>query len=154
MTESGKVAVSETQKRETLQSSITYDYETGKITLPEKTTGSILNQFLTTLILTLVIEGVVLVLFGFSFKKNWKVFLVANLITHAVLTFAVIAALNARGSELAFFIQFPVEIGIIIAETLIYIRWLTGRSTGRRCAYGIVANLASWGIGFLLVYLL
>jgi hypothetical protein len=79
------------------------------------------------------------------------VFLFTNLITQAVLTLAVGAALISSGSMMSFLIQIPVEIGIIIAETLIYRKWLKGRRIGRKCAYGIVANLASWGIGFLLL---
>ena len=38
---------------------------------------------------TLVIEGVILLLFGFSLKKNWKAFLLVNIITQIFLTVTV-----------------------------------------------------------------
>lgn len=150
VTQSGKVTVSETQTRKAYQDSITYDYATSKVSVPAKTYGSAGMQFLKTLIITLIIEGALLVIFGFSLRKNWKVFLFTNIATQALLALAIGAALISSGSMMSFWIQFPVEIGIIIFETLIYRKRLKERTPGIRSAYAIVANLASWGIGFLL----
>lgn len=47
---------------------------------------SYLIQFLTTCILTLIIEGIILILFGYKLKENYKVFLVVNIITQIALT--------------------------------------------------------------------
>lgn len=150
VTESGKVSVSDVYTRKALQSSITYDYKNGKVTIPQIWFSYII-QFLMTCIPTLIIEGFILLLFGFKIKENYKIFLLANLSTQAFLTFTLGVALILKGPFLAYFIQFPIEIVILIAETILYRRFLKGKSNGRKCVYGVVANIASWAVGFFLL---
>ena len=57
--------------RTVLQSSVTVDWETKSVEIPPAWIGYVL-QFLCTLLPTLVIEGVVLVLFGFSLETEPK----------------------------------------------------------------------------------
>ncbi len=150
VTESGKVSVSDDYTRHALQSRVTYDYSNGKITVtPIWISYSI--QFLTTCIPTLIIEGIILLLFGFKLKDNWKPFLLINVVTQVVLTLIVGVSLIKNGTTAAYSMQFPVEIAILITETILFRKFLTGKSNGRRCIYGIVANIASWAIGFFLI---
>ena len=149
VTESGKVSVSEAHTRRALQSSVTYDYATNKTTAPSIWTETAL-QFLITFSLTLLLEGIVLLLFRISLKENWKVFLLTNLVTQIVLTFTVGLALIKSGTILAILIQVPLEIIILSGETTAYRFLLKGVSNKRKTAYGLVANLVSWIMGLLM----
>ncbi|TYQ12849.1 UNVERIFIED_CONTAM: hypothetical protein Cloal_3886 [Acetivibrio alkalicellulosi] len=150
VTESGEVSVSDVYTRKAMQSSITYDYTTGDVTEPIVWISYII-QFLTTCIPTLIIEGFILILFGFKLKENWKVFLTVNLITQVALTAILGTTLIKSGPITAYIIQFPVELGIILFESILFARFLKGKSKSRRYVYGLVANLASWGVGFFLI---
>lgn len=148
VTESGDVSVSDTLNRQSLHSSVTYDYTSGKATTP-KLWISYLLQFLTTCIPTILIEGIILLLFGFKLKENYKVFLLINIITQVALTMTMGIALIRSGPIAAYIIQFPVEIVILVVEALVYYKYFKGKSAKRSLVYGIVANLVSWGLGFL-----
>ena len=150
VTQSGKVMVSDTYTRKALQSSITFDYKTGEAVVPNIFV-SYLIQFITTCIPTLIIEAPLLLLFGFKFKENYKIFFSVNIYTQLFLTVTLGTTLIRSGTLSADFTQFPVEIIILIAETAIYSKFLKGHSQKRRCAYGIIANLSSWVIGFFLL---
>ena len=150
VTQSGEIAVSDAYTRAALQSSITYDYATGKATVPSVFV-TYLIQFATTFLLTILIEGVILLLFRINLRENWKAFLITNLITQILLTFTVGIALIKGGTIGAYIVQFPVEIVIVIAETLVFRHFFKGVSGKRKVAYGITANLVSWLVGFLLI---
>lgn len=147
VTKSGKVTVSDTYTRKALQSSINYDYNTNKGHSPSLLFAYLL-QFSSTCIPTLIIELIILLLFGFKIKDNYKVFLLTNLATQIFLTVSLGSTLIIAGSLSACLAQFPVEIIILMVETMIYIQLLKGHTGKRRCAYGIVANLISWAVGF------
>ncbi len=147
VTESGKTILTEPIERQVLQSSVTLDCESGRLSQPSPAVALGVS-FLATLLPTLLIEGVLLLAFGFSLRQNWKVFLLANLVTQIALSLTVHLTMLTSGSISAHLIQFPVELAILIAETLFYRRFLTGRSRGRRTGYGICANLISWAAGF------
>ena len=79
--EDGETWVSPVLERTVLQSSVTVDYETKAVTVPPVWRAYAV-QLLTTLTTTLVIEGLLLALFGFwKQKRNWLVFLLVNLVT-------------------------------------------------------------------------
>lgn len=136
--------------RSALQSSVTVDWESKSVEVPPAWIGYVL-QFLCTLLPTLVIEGVVLVLFGFSWKQNRKPFLLVNLVTQGALAvyFSVTAVQSGVGWWY-FFLLVPAEIVIAFVEGGLYTRLLTG-SRRRAFAYGITANLCSALLGLLTV---
>lgn len=135
--------------RTALQSSVTVDWESKSVEVPPAWIGYVL-QFLCTLLPTLVIEGVVLVLFGFSWKQNRKPFLLVNLVTQGALAvyFSVTAVQSGVGWWY-FFLLIPAEIVIAFVEGGLYTRLLTG--SRRAFAYGITANLCSALLGLLTV---
>lgn len=137
--------------RTALQSSVTVDWETKSVEVPPAWIGYVL-QFLCTLLPTLVIEGVVLVLFGFSWKQNRKPFLLVNLVTQGALAvyFSVTAVQSGVGWWY-FFLLIPAEIVIAFVEGGLYTRLLTGGSPRRAFAYGVTANLCSALLGLLTV---
>ena len=153
VTESGDISVSKTMTRKALQSSVTYDFTTGIAEVPP-TYMTYIYQFLFTCCFTLLIEGLLLVLFGFKLKDNWKVVLITNVCTQIILTATVGATLVRRGSLAAFVMQFPVELAILIFESIIFGLLLKGGTKMKRYGYGIAANIASWvfGVVMLMVY--
>ncbi len=150
VTESGNVRVSEALTRKVLQSRVTFDYSTGEAVAPTAL-YSYSVQFLLTCALTLLIEGLLLLLFGFKLKENLKPFLLINYATQVFLTLTVGTVLIKTGTIGAFLVQFPVELIIIITEILLFRRFLTGRSKLRRTAYALTANLVSWIAGIILM---
>lgn len=148
VTESGSVRVSDEFTRRSMQSSITYDYQSGQAQIPPLWKQYAL-QLLCTLAMTLILEGGILLLFRFSLRKNGGQFLLTNLATQIVLTAVVGHALIAGGTISAFLTMIVCELAILAAETVVYAFWLREHSRSRRIAYGITANLISWAAGLL-----
>ena len=84
VTQSGEVWMSETLERKVLQASATLDWAAGTVKVPPVWVGYVL-QFLAALVPTLVIEGVLLLVFGFQWKRSWRAFLLVNLVTQGAL---------------------------------------------------------------------
>ena len=153
VTESGKTILTEPITRRVLQSSVTLDCAGGSLHQPAPALALGVS-FLATLLPTLLLEGILLLLFGFSLRANWKVFLLANLVTQIGLTLTVHLTMLTSGTISAHLIRVPAELVILVVETVVYRRFLTGQSPRRRTAYGILANLASWIAGFFSLDLL
>lgn len=153
-TESGKVWISGTMEREVLQSSVRVNYQEDvegiRVETPPVWVGYVL-QFLATFVPTVLIEGALLLLFGFSWKKNRRAFLLTNLVTQGFLAlYAAMTVLQHGVSAWSYFFLIPIELVIMLAETLIYRSRLTGQSRARAAWYGVCANAASALLGILL----
>lgn len=148
----GEIWVSEVLERKTLQSSVTVDYETKAVTVPPVWKAYAV-QLLCTLLTTLVIEGIVLVLYGFGRqKRNWPVFLLVNLVTQgglAVWTAHMFLSSGFWGWSVLALI--PAELVILIVEMGAYALLLTGQPRSRAAAYGFLANLFSAVLGLLAI---
>ena len=157
VTESGKVWVSDILNRRVLQSSVTVNWsdDTSAVTVsvPSTIPGYLL-QFVATLVPTLLIEGIILLLFQYSWKQNWKAFLFVNLITQGLLAIASsVYAIQSGPNMFSYLIFFlPAELFILIAEAYLYAGrgMLKGHSKKRAAAYAITANLASAVLGYYL----
>ena len=136
--------------RSVLQSSVTVDWADKSLEVPPAWVGYVL-QFLCTLLPTLVVEGVVLVLFGFGkLRRNWLVFLLVNLVTQGALAaYFSVTAVQSGVSWWYFFLLVPAEIVIALVEGGLYTRLLTGSTRRRAFAYGITANLCSALLGLV-----
>ena len=157
VTEPGKVWISDTLERKVLQSSVTVhwsdDAEHTAVTIPSTVTGYLL-QFLATLVPTLLIEGILLLLFQYSWKQNWKAFLLVNLVTQGVLA-AASSVLNLQNGAALwnyFLFLLPMEAVVLLIELYLYAGrgLLTGHSKGRAALYAVTANFASAVIGYYL----
>ena len=157
VTQSGKVWLSEALERKVLQSSVTVhwadDAESTTVTVPSTVTGYLL-QFLATLVPTLLIEGILLLLFRYSWKENWKAFLLVNLVTQGVLA-AASSVLNLQNGAALwnyFLFLLPMEAVVLLIELYLYAGrgLLTGHSKGRAALYAVTANFASAVIGYYL----
>ncbi len=157
VTESGKVWVSDILNRRVLQSSVTVNWsdDTSAVTVsvPSTIPGYLL-QFVATLVPTLLIEGALLLLFRYSWKKNWEAFLLVNVLTQGFLAVAsvYVTAHSGVSAWYLFFFLLPAELIILLVELYLYAGcgFLTGHSKGRAAAYAITANLASAVLGYYL----
>ncbi len=155
--ESGKVWVSDILNRRVLQSSVTVNWsdDTSAVTVsvPSTIPGYLL-QLVATLVPTLLIEGIILLLFQYSWKQNWKAFLLVNLITQGLLAIASsVYAIQSGPNMFSYLIFFlPAELFILIAEAYLYAGrgMLKGHSKKRAAAYAVTANLISAILGYYL----
>ena len=150
VTRSGEVWTSGALHRRALQSSVTVDWAAKTAAAPPVWRGYVL-QFLATLLPTLLIEGLLLLAFRFSWRQNWRVFLLVNLATQGAL--AVFMSVNVIRDGVGWWfliLLVPVELVIAFLEAGLYRKWLKGRSKGRAFAYGLAANAASALLGWFL----
>ena len=149
VTKSGETWISDVQQRQTLQSSttVTWDGENSASFVPPVFAAYAL-QFLSTFVPTVLIEGALLLLFGFSWKENRKVFLLTNLVTQGGLAlYIAFTVLNHGVSGWSYIFFAPIEIVITVFESAFYYRALKGQSKSCAMLYGICANAASALLG-------
>lgn len=150
VTPDNQIVVSEEIHKNAFDFTLDYDYLTGDIRI-EKLPDSYLKQYLSTCIPTLFLEGIVLLLFGFSLKKNWKPFVGINVITQIFLT-AAASVFITEGQVTGYLVIIPVEILIVLVEMLAFSILLTQHSKLRRIVFAITANLFSFLIGCALLF--
>lgn len=148
VTEDGQVHISEEFRRASMQSSITYDLQTGEAYVPPLW-HQYLAQFAVTFSVTFLLEGIVLALFGLFTKRNVLLFAAVNFVTQVFLTAVVGTALIQGGPFGSIFILLLCEIFVFAAESVAYAFLLQGRSRGRRIAYAICANAVSMTAGLV-----
>ncbi len=157
VTASGQVWVSDVLERRVLQSSVTVnwseDTSAATVSVPS-TIPAYLLQFIATLVPTLLIEGVLLLLFQYSWKENWRAFLFVNLITQGLLAIASSSYAIQRGPNMFSYLVFflPAELFILIAEVYLYAGcgMLEGQSKKCAAAYAVTANVVSAVLGYYL----
>jgi len=142
ITPDNRVVFSSELARQTYQHQLTYNYETGSIS-QRSIIMTYVIQFFSTLLPTLLIEGLILLLFGFSLMKSFKAFIWVNLATQVVLTASLGTTAITQGMFTAYLLAVPIEIVIIIAESIAFSRLLQEHTRGRRVGFAITANVVS-----------
>lgn len=128
---------------------LTYDWETNTITSATSPAAFYGIQFLSTLVPTLIVEGLLLWLFGFRTRRDWMVFLIVNLVTQAGLHLWIAADLISVGdSALQYMVLLVAEVPILLVELIAYVFLLKEYSGLRRAAYAACANVASYALGY------
>ena len=151
VTKSGENWTSDVLHRATLQSSVTVDWAAKTAAAPSAGTAYAL-QFLCTLLPTLLIEGVLLLLYGYRSRRSWLVFLLVNLVTQgAFAVYLAVTVLNHGVSGWSLLFYFPAEVVITVVELLAYRRLLTEKSRGRAMGYAVAANVCSAVVGLWLI---
>ena len=146
----GAQATDEPFTRTVFYTHLTYDWETNSITRDTSPAGFYGVQFLSTLVPTLIIEGVLLWLFGFRARRDWLVFLAVNLVTQAGLHLWIGSGAMAAGSHpLYYLVLIVAEVPILLVELVVYVFLLQEHSRLRRAAYAACANVASYALGYL-----
>ena len=141
-----------------LYTSVVYDWAANTLTYAIPAPLLWATRFASTLIPTLIIEGLVFLLFGFLSRRSWVVFLCVNVITQIALHL-VCAALNVSGMDMAFFWMFYLfllvpELVIWGVEAAAYAVLLPEHSRGRRVGYAFTANILSYAVSYLPLHLL
>ena len=144
VTAEGEVFLSQPYTRRLLQDSLTLDWE-GRTIRQRPPALAWLAQLLSTLLPTLVIEGLLLAAFGCFCRRNFLVFLIANLVTQ--LAFTAVLSLPAHPIPLMLLCE-PV---IMLAEALAYRLLFRPDRRRRAVACAVVSNLASAIAGFFVV---
>ncbi len=152
ITPDNQIIVSEEIHREALKTVITYDYLTNSVHM-ENVFVAYLKQFLATCTLTLLIEGALLLLFGFSIKANTKVLLAVNLFTQLALTATVGVIFVEEGILVATALFILAELAIIVVEGIFFTLLLKEHTKPRRLLYAITANVVSAAVGFVIMTL-
>jgi len=148
------IRVSEVYRRARFSDAITIDYSTMEITSANKNILlDWLLQFLQTYSSTILIEGIVLLLFGFKLKENWKPFLIVNLITQVILIVSMGLTILYWGAFAYILLFLIVEALIVVMESLAYKKLLRREKAGGRVAYAVTANLLSLLASFVLILL-
>jgi len=108
-----------------------------------------LASIFTLLLFTLIIEGIVLLLFGFRKKYSWIIFLVVNIITQGILYIW----LNGF-YPIYDYIIYPLLIGeilILIVEIITFLTLVSEHSHLRIFLYVLTANISSLALGYILI---
>lgn len=103
-------------------------------------------------LLTLVIEGIIFLIFGFRNKKSWIAFLAINLITQGVLNIW-INGFTPRESYLIFSLVYG-EFFVFIAEIILFQSFCKEHSRLRKVFYVLTANLISLIVGGYIITIL
>ena len=150
VTESGDVFLSEVQTRRVLQSSVTVYWAAKSLSAAPLWVGYAL-ELLSTLVPTLLLEGLLLALLGLWNRRNLLVFLAANVVTQLAMFLILGTTALKEGVGFGYYLLFiPLELVILLAETVAYRRLFTGASKRRAAVYGISANLCSAVLGWFL----
>lgn len=151
VTQSGQVFCSGSLTRSALQSTVTVDWAGGTVTQPPAWRAYLL-QFLCTLLPTLLIEGALLLLFGYRNRQSFLAFLLINLVTQGAFSAYLAFTITQHGvSAWSLLLYVPAEFVITAAESLLDLRFLRGHSKRRAVCYAVTANLCSASLGLLLI---
>ena len=150
VTDSGEVTVSNELTAKRFHSQCEYDYSTNRLT--EVLIPSIGPDFYIEtalyLVITLVVEGIVLLCFGLFRKKNLKYFFIVNLVTQSMLfAFNLLSRIFITILFNHFALWLVMEAVILVVETIWYSKKLVNKngdvSKVRNIFYAITANLVS-----------
>ena len=154
----GDVIISDDVTKERYNAVFEYDVSTGELRELIKD-GRMLyaKGAVSCYILTLLLEGILLIPFGFaSKKKNWIHFLIANTVTQIILNVYLVNNVTDHMTKgIAFTHFFFIELVIFIIEAVYYgitLREKNGDDVegGKVVGYAFIANLASLVIGSII----
>lgn len=152
ITSDNKVVTSDIIETNTFSSVVYYDFETNEIS-KKSIFFDVIRQFLFTCISTLIIEGIILLLFRFKLKDNYKPFLLINIGTQLFLNIIIIT-LNMRSGILGALFMYPLlEIPIFISEIILFRKYLKPQKKTIITIYTVCANIISFMVGIGLVFL-
>ncbi|MBU3145415.1 hypothetical protein [Clostridium sp. CF012] len=105
------------------------------------------------LLLTLLLEGIIFLIFRFRQKRSWVVFLAINLVTQGVLNIF----LNSRASLMPSYLIFSLIIGevfVFAAEMIAFPIFIEEHKKSRILIYVFIANLISLIVGGYIISVL
>ena len=150
VTKSGETWVSEPHTRTILQSSVTVNWASKTVYSPPAFVGYLL-QFLSTFVPTILLEGILLGLFGMVSTRNLSRFLLVNFLTQGILAVYCSITFLQQGFNTLMLAPFVmIECLITVAELILYRRCFPEFSLKRVFSYTISANTLSAAAGWFL----
>lgn len=129
--------------RRLLQQGYTYDYAAGTVQ-KGSTLRSCCQQFLSSLLPTLFLEGIMLFSFGFWNRRSILVFLGVNFATQLGLTLVTVLCAGVGVPFYRYLVFLPLELVITVVEALIYRKTLRcSRPKSHPVLYAVLANALS-----------
>ena len=129
--------------RRLLQQSYIYDYSANAVQ-EQNVWYSYCGQFLSSLLPTLFLEGVLLFSFGFWNRRSILVFLGVNFATQLGLTLVTVLCAGVGVPFYRYLVFLPLELVITVVETLIYRKTLRcSRPKSHPVLYAVLANALS-----------
>jgi hypothetical protein len=151
VTESGKTVISEVITRDAFMMNLRFDLDSNTILRPELW-KQLIFQFGSTLIPTLLVELFLLVLFGLWSRRNFKVSVIANVLTQLLLSATMGLVLIQAGLLAGIVVYLLMEGVVMLIEALIYWKAFDKKhKTGRKILYAITANFVSFIVGFAVI---
>ena len=150
VTKSGETWVSEPHTRTVLQSSVTVNWASRLVYSPPVFIGYLL-QFLSTFVPTILLEGILLALFGMISTRNLSRFLLVNFLTQGALAVYCSITFLEQGFHILMLAPFlMIECLITVAELILYRRCFREFTLRRIFFYTISANALSAAAGWFL----
>lgn len=109
--------------------------------------------------LTLLLEGLIFLLFGYRQRRSWVVFLLVNLVTQGAVNAVLLGSVGPFGNlypsgMLYLLLYVPMELAVMAVEIAAFRKLLREKQKLNATVYAIVANLLSWLLGgAMLTYL-
>lgn len=130
---------------------VVYDWESNTVRAATPKPVRFLIELLFTLIPTLLIEGLILFLFGYREKRTWLVFLIVNVLTQLGLHIFCGNVLLLAGSHFLFYALFLLVPELIIwaVEAAAFALLFRERTVLRRIGYALCANVVSFILGYV-----
>lgn len=137
-------------------SNIVYDWESNTVHEATPQPLRFLMRLASTLVPTLIIEGILLWCFGFREKRSWIVFLIVNTATQLALhLFLSTPIVLAAQHPLYYAVVFvPAELVICLIESAAYALLLKEHDRYQRIGYAVLANFTSAVLGYFPLHLL
>ncbi|MBR4036285.1 MAG: hypothetical protein IKJ05_06100 [Oscillospiraceae bacterium] len=148
VTESGQIKVSDIIERKTMEVALTLDCTDMSYTT-QPMWIAVVVQFFTTWSITLIIEFVIMLLFFFKIKDNFKHFFTVNTATQILLTVFVSGGFFFGGTVSAYMWFIVIEFVIAIVEMWYCDKFFVGRDSLTKLCYAAVANGVSGICTFL-----
>lgn len=152
ITSDNNVITSDIIETNTFSSVVYYDFETNEIS-KKSIFFDVISQFLFTCISTIIIEWIILLLFRFKLKDNYKPFSLVNIRIKLFLNIIIIT-MNIRSGILGAKFIYPIlEIPIFISEIILFRKYLKPQNKTTITIYTLCANIISFMVGIGLVFL-
>lgn len=140
--------------RDRFYTNAVYDWEANTLTYVTPTPLFWGAQLASTLIPTLIVEGLILYLFGYRAKRSWAVFLIVNVVTQIGLHLALSgsAPMYAMSEHWLFYtLLLFFEVVVWVIEAIAYAILLREQeySQWRAVGYAFAANIASYLAGYI-----
>lgn len=145
VTPENEILISRIIEKKSYSSTVYYDYATREVTEQDGLTlaWTYAKQFLMTLLPTLILEGIILLLFRFKTAHTLRLFFVVNVLTQAGMTLVMSTSLLTFGIYSSYVVLLPVELVITVVEVVAYTFLLKEGRKRKRLAYAVTANIVS-----------